>query len=494
MTLRPSKFQTAIYDFLENGSGHGIVNAVAGSGKTYTILTGLKYISGRAIFLAFNKSIATELQRRCPSNVECSTLHSAGLKIITSNIGRCKINGQKIDTILDEYQPTLISKMMNKEEKGDKFRLRMILKKLVGLIKNTLTDYTNHSDIQQLADYYDIDYFPEHLIMLQHIIEKSLDITINKKIIDFDDMIWLPVILNHSIKNQYDWVFVDETQDLNKSQLELVLKLISVTGRIVAVGDPKQSIYGFRGADVDAMDRIKNSLNAKEFPLSVCYRCPTSHIELVKYLVPQIESKDDAIEGIVESITDEEFIDSVTKETNPLILSRVNSLCTKFALQLISKGYKAVIKGRDFGQGLINQVKKFNARTIDSLYEKTTAWKDTEIKKLENRNAPQSKIDLIYDKYDTLLAIYDNCDSVECVITTLFNLFSDDNTNNAFTFSTTHKAKGLEADTVYILAPNMFPLIRKNQLTWEYEQELNIKYVTYTRSKNKLVEVIIKKR
>jgi superfamily I DNA/RNA helicase len=93
-----------------------------------------------------------------------------------------------------------------------------------------------------------------------------------------------------------------------------------------------------------------------------------------------------------------------------------------------------------------------------------------------------------------LLAIYDNCDSLYCVNNTLYNLFSDDNNTNAYVFSTVHKAKGLESEVVYILNPELFPLRRKNQSAWELEQELNIKYVAYTRSKNKLIEVNIPKK
>lgn len=488
-----SKFQKDIFNFTETGKGHGIVNAVAGSGKTTTIIKAMEKTIGNAIFLAFNKSIATELSKKVPSNVETSTLHAAGLKIIRSYKNKFKIETKKIEWILNDYQPLAIIDSMDWETKGDLYRTRNVVKKMVGLVKNTFTDYTNSEALQNLADFYDVEYFPAYQEHIKYVIEESLRRYEKRGQIDFDDMIWIPVIMKMKMKYKYDWVFVDETQDLNKTQLELVLKLVKDIGRIIAVGDPKQSIYGFRGADTGAMDNMKSVLNATELPLSVCYRCPSSHVDNVKNLVPQIESFDKAIEGTIESIEDNKFIEKVTAENNPLILSRVNSLCTKYALQLLAEGYKAVIKGKDFGRMLQNIIKKLKAKSLNDLHKKLYNWKENEISKLNKRNASVSLKDNVNDKYNTLIAIIDSCDSLQCVTVTLERLFSDDDNVNCFTFSTVHKAKGLEAETVYILAPSMFPLIWKNQLTWEYEQELNIKYVAYTRSLNKLVEVNISK-
>ena len=55
--------------------------------------------------------------------------------------------------------------------------------------------------------------------------------------------------------------------------------------------------------------------------------------------------------------------------------------------------------------------------------------------------------------------------------------------------STVHKAKGLEADNVYIICPDSLPMKFENQQEWEYAQEMNLKYVAVTRAKKKLVFV-----
>jgi superfamily I DNA/RNA helicase len=113
-------------------------------------------------------------------------------------------------------------------------------------------------------------------------------------------MIWLPIVLRLPIE-KYDWVFVDEAQDLNKSQLELVHNLVNETGRVCCVGDRHQSIYGFRGADVDAIPRLIRELNeVKVLPLTVSWRCPSSVVGLAQQLVPQFQAAPDAPEGTIE--------------------------------------------------------------------------------------------------------------------------------------------------------------------------------------------------
>ena len=73
-------------------------------------------------------------------------------------------------------------------------------------------------------------------------------------VIDFDDMIWLPVALNLPIPMTFDFLIVDEYQDSNITQQELALRFCP-SGRMVIVGDRYQSIYQFRGADTMAIPR-----------------------------------------------------------------------------------------------------------------------------------------------------------------------------------------------------------------------------------------------
>lgn len=480
-------FQIAIFNFIETMTGHCMVNACAGSGKTTTLIEIMKRATGKIIFLAFNKAIADHLKSKAPSNVNCSTLHSAGYSIIRSTIGKVNVDNYKIDKIMDTYIPLTVQQYMKQDEKTAIYNDRKVVKGLVALVKNNMIDYTSADQLADAADHYGIEYDSKYLPYVKYIIETNNSKT---STIDFDDMIYLPVVLKMKNKNKYDFVLVDEAQDLNKCQIELVLSLVNKNGRIVCVGDPKQSIYGFRGADTSAMSRMQTILDATELPLSVCYRCPTSHLDMARNIVPQIEARDNAPTGIIETINAKNFIDKVTKENNPLILSRTNAYMVGFALQMIAKGFKAVIKGRDFGAGLISLVKKLSKGNADlyAMIDSLTEWKTVEYKKLDSRKAAQSAYDIIDDKVDTIIAVSEDCKNVQCIVDKLDKLFNDDSAAS-FIFSSVHRAKGLEADTVYNLTPHLMPLIRKDQKDWELDQEYNIKYVALTRAKNKMVFV-----
>ena len=85
----PSTFQKDIFDFVLNDSRNAVVSAVAGSGKTTTLLKSLELISDEnsVLFLAFNKSIVDELIERVPkkSNIHLKTLHKFGYGTIRKN-------------------------------------------------------------------------------------------------------------------------------------------------------------------------------------------------------------------------------------------------------------------------------------------------------------------------------------------------------------------------------------------------------------------------
>ena len=100
--FKPSIYQEAIFDFIQNGTGNCVIDAVAGSGKTSTIVKALKMIPSdkKVIFVAFNKSIVNELISRVPKNVEVKTMHSFGFGAVRYNMGNVQMKEDKImDTI-----------------------------------------------------------------------------------------------------------------------------------------------------------------------------------------------------------------------------------------------------------------------------------------------------------------------------------------------------------------------------------------------------------
>ena len=95
----------------------------------------------------------------------------------------------------------------------------------------------------------------------------------------------------------------------------------------------------------------------------------------------------------------------------------------------------------------------------------------------------------LQDKVACIEIIAGTCSSVNEVLAKLDSLFADSISGNVVTLSTIHKAKGLEANNVWIVVPNKLPMRFKGQKDWEYQQELNLCYVAYTRAKKVLTFV-----
>jgi DNA helicase IV len=303
-------------------------------------------------------------------------------------------------------------------------------------------------------------------------------------VIDFDDMIWFPLVKEY-VFPKYDYIFVDESQDLSPAQARFVRCLASDGGRIIAVGDTHQAIYGFRGADADAMSNLKTTLNATVLPLSICYRCGKNIVECAQNLVPHIEASETAEDGLVTSIPEGVFTDHVTDAD--YVLCRVTAPLVQFCLDLIADGRKATVLGRDIGEMLLKTIKSLKLKDSDSndvYIDCLNDWYSSMCSKYEHKKAALMKS---MDTYDTLRAVGSGCTTVADIKTRIDTIFSKD--GEGVVFSTIHKSKGLEADTIFILKPNLLPHPLAS-LPWQVEQESNLHYVAITRAKKKLVYVL----
>jgi hypothetical protein len=239
------------------------------------------------------------------------------------------------------------------------------------------------------------------------------------KIIDFDDMIWFPFVYRLNV-GKFDIVFVDEAQDLNAAQITMVLSAIKPGGRIIAVGDPAQSIYQFRGADSEAIPNIISKLKAKTLPLSVTYRCPKKVIKIAQEVVPDIECADGAPEGIVEDILVAEFLKKV--KPGDFVLSRTNAPLIKYCMALLKAGVPANIQGRDVGANLQYFIKKSKAKTIDKFITYVNEWRELETKRLlSEKKDPASTL----DKSECLLNLCEGILTIKELKETIEKLFDD---------------------------------------------------------------------
>lgn len=474
MAFAPSKYQSAIFDYIANNRGqHLVVEALAGSGKTTTGVQVFDLIpySYRSIFVAFNKHIATELQKRLP-NAEVRTYHALGFQFIRNSLGKVEVDFNKTDKILER----VLSKYSYRH-------LYYPVKRLVSLVKGSLLP-TDYATLIELSEYFGIDLNGDADIVFDTV-RKVIDISAYEtKTIDFDDMCWLPVHLG-ILNPIYDFVFVDELQDTNATQTALVLGSAKSNGRIVGVGDRYQSIYAFRGADSDAMPNFIKSTKADTLPLSITYRNPLGVVNLVRERFPDLglEARDNAPDGEIRNVKYEQAIQDFIP--GDMILCRVNADLVRPCFELIRQGVKATIKGRDIGQNLHSMIKRMKAEDIYDLTFKLREHYEIESSKLmaADKNV---QLQLLTDKIETIYALSDGCKTIEEVTDKINLVFSDDVA--AVTFSSIHKAKGLEAENVYILRPDLLPHPMAKK-PWERQQESNLEYVACTRTLDKLTFV-----
>lgn len=468
----PSSYQKAIYQWVGSGMGNAVVEAVAGSGKTSTIVKALDYMRGDVLFAAFNKHIADELKLRVPKYVDARTIHSLGFMTLVRRLG-CKVDGKKVQK--------LVQKVTNRVDMAT-LDMRTDIANVASLAKMTLCDYTSPEALLELIEYYDLD-IPE--TRLETIIEKvpevlKLDLEDTKEI-DFDDMVWMPLKFDLKVRG-YDWVCVDEAQDLSGAQQALAMKALRPGGRFVAIGDSRQSIYGFRGADPSSMPTIRERLKAIQLPLSISYRCPRSHIALAQAIVPRIEAAPNAKEGVVYEMKLDAAAPRI--QDDDLVLCRTNAPLAKIALRLIRDGKKAKIRGRDISGNLLRLVNRIDAATLSSFLSQLDEYRDREAASLRSRDKDSKAISL-EDKVDTIEALAEGLRTVEELKERINDVFSDE--TKGIVCSTVHRAKGLEANRVFIYRPDLlpFPYAKKESL-WQHDQEMNLKYVALTRSKSEL--------
>lgn len=211
---QPSKYQQVVYDFIEYGEGNAVVNAVAGSGKSTTIVNALKLIpeDKSILFLAFNKSIVEELKIKVAfqPNVEVLTLHSMGCKALMNQIS-CRIDADKYKTHLYEglkfgkYKPV---SDLEFEQVGE---YKQNILRLIDLVRVNMCRSVEM--FPELADSHDLDILDNECEIAAQVCRwgfKQLDT------IDFTDMVYFPAIKDIKVK-KYDWVFVDECQGPKRS-------------------------------------------------------------------------------------------------------------------------------------------------------------------------------------------------------------------------------------------------------------------------------------
>lgn len=490
MSRNWSAQQQAVFAWFKSGklsTQNLVVRARAGTGKTTTIIEATTYAPEQRILLAaFNKKIAEELKVKLTNpNAEAKTLHSLGFGFVTRYWPNVRPDTERAyrlarQAATDAAPDDMISLIVKLASRG---------KAMLPANIEALADIAQDADIVPDEDWEKDGWTVNRVATLAW---KAMELayTTRDGTIDFDDMIFLPVA-NGWVKPRYDLVVIDEAQDMNAAQLRLAQGVCEAAGRICVVGDDRQAIYAFRGADSGSIDRLKVQLKAAELGLTVTYRCGSRIVAEAQALVPDYTAAPNAHPGEVMGSKDlpAATLEAVPEMAGPgdFVLSRKNAPLAKVCLRLLRMGKRAKVEGRDMGAGFKSIVKKLKPKSIPDLLKKLTTWEANQSKRAramaKTEDQAAAKVGEVQDQAETLRVLAEGMAGVRELTARIDELFADEVAGAFVVCSSVHRSKGRETDRVFVLADSLYPGKRNNV------EEQNIHYVAVTRAKNTLVWV-----
>lgn len=528
----PSEQQIDIFEFVDREisnyqtgrpTSNLAVEAVAGAGKTTVIVAAANLIPSNlnVAFLAFNKSIADELKKRLPAHVKAKTLNGLGHGLLLPYLRGLGVVTPEVRTsrTFSIMSKLLTYPQMDEFKKDIKHLVAMC--KSLGIVPVGIPDAVGATDLSATDEV-----LKDLCVQTGHMIDPATRNFVFQKVrevlaisfsdtnlyeggvIDYDDQKFITVCKRPNgrtlAKPQYDVIIVDETQDLNITDIKLIEMVIKDNGLIIGVGDTFQSIYGFRSGGAETFSDFKDLFKTKTLPLDITYRCGSALVKHAQELVPSIKAGPNAITGSVESIQN---WSSKTFKAQDMVLCRNNAPLIDFAFKLIKDRVPVFVKGRNIGKGLIGLIEDLASEkvwvpnpnrpgksmpkwscenvTVQTLVRKLDEWRRKQLEIIDQDDTDNEDAKLkIHDKYDSIMIfIADNKDGmVQSVIDVIDGMFADDNIENAVVCSTIHKSKGLEADRVYHYRRDLMYSGQIN-IGSQMQQERNLDYVARTRGK-----------
>jgi superfamily I DNA/RNA helicase len=519
VAIEPTDEQRAILDFVAGGKGNLVVEALAGSGKSWTALKALEVIPQKSILMAaFNRPVADNLQAkikmmRVPRThaVHAKTFHSLGLAMIKASYPHLEIDK-------DSATESLVAKVCT--GRSISFKNKRYIMRLLRLLKETTikleptaeevleiaTDHeifgakTTDSDIEETIDRALAAY------------ELSRDIK-NLTAIDFCDMTWLPVICNLPPASRYQAIIVDELQDISEPQFALVQHVMLPATRLIAIGDLRQAIYSWRGGMGErAWAIMREHFKAETLRLTTTFRCSKLVVEQANGVLgingadhALLKALPDANDGSITSIKladlPSEFVGGSSDVVHTFVLSRRNDTLLDCALFLHrNKTNFQLVGGKDLLAPLFELLDyKLDLGSHEAFRKSLVKWRAEQLARAEKLDSP-TLADRVQEQYTMLESSLGAAGRPTLIKGLLAAILADNKTG--VWLSTVHKVKGLEAQRVFLLRQSFArhqasnagndPRAATEQDVWMAmppQEELNIEYVAITRAKEHLVWV-----
>lgn len=513
-----SEQQRAIFEFVESGSGNAVLEAVAGSGKTTTLLEAASRIPfGETIlFTSFARKIVGEIgakASRAVPRAEARTMNSVGFAALRSVLPtrRPELDGNLPTKVLRKLRPRDLSRDGRRdwwERYAPALRLvplamahgivpplehmprtREIANVNTGLLEGTVEEWRRLAVRYDALEPDEVDRIEELVVVAESVIDGVVVAALQDGVATFDLQQWGPLAFGLDLR-RWDWVLVDEAQDLSPIQQWMVSEMLTPgTGRMIAVGDTCQAIYGFRGADTSSMRTLRERFDATSLGLTCSYRCPRAVAEIAQEIVPDFTVPAGAPAGAVETLGDHGVAE--IRELDA-VLCRNNAPIIDLAFWLLRNRIPFEIVENDaFRQSLVGILDAVaedvdgGRDELDRVAKGLLAWRDKQITLAREKEA-EALEERVSDQFKALWAILeaspadDGLDGVREMIDYLFR------PGAGIQLTTVHRAKGLEWRRVGILDPFLIPS-RYARQDWQLEQEDHLFYVAVTRAQERLV-------
>jgi len=468
--------QLHILDLVENTRNNILVRSGPGTGKTRMLRFIDELIDERynALYLAFNKRIVEEAKApdedgnpKFHDTTDIKTIngvcHSAWQGTASGNL---TVDEQKTMKIFRGFI-TSLSRDQQNEAWIDYSLIRQSvgLAKALGYVPEGI--YPRAKRLITTEDFFDsLEEKPSQLA--RDIIDKILGISIKQAYagtIDYNDQLYMATLFGGSFQ-YYPLLMVDERQDFSPINAEMLAIYREKGTRVIAVGDEYQSIYAFRGAVQDGMQKAAEEPDCIVANLSVSFRCPS---EIVKHQTRNPELTWSREGGKVTGINNLHVSDI---SDDSVVICRNNAPLFSLALRLLRDRRAVTITGTDIGGKIVKIMNKFGPDTMkqEQVVDAIERWRQDKLA-VESTTAS---------------------DTADCMrVFACFGKTLSEATGYAeflfkqrgpVTLTTGHKAKGLEWERVYHLDPFLIRVDKE-------EQEKNLSYVITTRSANELYEV-----
>lgn len=498
--------QLEVIKWVFEGKGSLELKARAGCGKTYTIMKVVDAVVegklGDCAIMAYNKSIADELKGKLEKTgydwrvAQAGTVHSFGFGTWRKIAPSVQIENKKLYNIVNE---------LGYDQSGAIFIFasEAIVKLCTYAKQRAVGHLSSIDDTNVWMDIYDHfgiendlteDVDPFEVVKAA---QRAYRVSLNqcREVIDFDDMILAPLYFKARFWPK-DWILLDESQDTNAARRALALAMLKPkTGRMIFVGDDRQAIYGFSGADSDSMNQLKIATGAKTLPLNITRRCPKLVVEQAKSFVPDFVAHENAPDGVVRSIEYAD-LDKENLTKSDAILCRNTAPLVQTAYSLIAKGIACRVEGREIGTGLIKLARRWKIKTLDQLLKKLEDHQARQTAKFMSKGQ-EERVEGLVDQIDCLRVVIDRCllakkNTIDALVNDIENMFGntkDGEQPKVLTLSTVHRSKGREWTRVYALGRSKYMPSPYAKKPWQIEQESNLEYVLITRAMSELIDV-----